>query len=156
MRSTSGNKSRANGNLTCYSTLAPALGGPTYRSARPCTPSYSFSCSTRPSSRATVRTHTLATLTEQQAPSLVGNRARFLVQLDCPETDVDGDHAFDCRSANPADVRSVYFCPGEVIGEDEVDVLVEGTLQIIRQRAWQGVPAFTEYRIVDAVRVTAP
>jgi hypothetical protein len=38
-------------------------------------------------------------------------------------------------------------------GEDEVDVLVEGRLQVIRQRVWMGVPAYNEYRIVDAVRV---
>ncbi len=104
-------------------------------------------------SSATARTHKLATLTERQAQRLAGKRLRFAVQLDSPETEVDGEHVFDCRSANPADVRSVYFCPGEVIGENEVDVVVEGTLHIIRQRAWMGVPAYTEYRIMDAVRV---
>jgi hypothetical protein len=51
-------------------------------------------------SAATVRTHTLATLTEQQACPLLGKRLRFFVQLDSPEADVDGDHVFGCCSAN--------------------------------------------------------
>jgi hypothetical protein len=102
----------------------------------------------------TVRTIDLATLTEQQGRPLLGKRARFLVQLDSPATALEGYHCFSCRSANPADERGVQFVPFEQIAEDEVDVLVEGRLQIIRQRAWMGIPAYTEYRVVDAVRVT--
>ncbi len=91
---------------------------------------------------ATIRTHTLATLTPQQAQRLAGKRLRFAVELDSPETEVDGDHVFDCRSANPADTRSVYICPGEVVGEDEVDMLGRGDAAgIIRQHAWMGVPS---------------
>ncbi len=85
-------------------------------------------------SSARVRTRDLAPLTEQQqAQRLAGKRLRFLVHLNSPEADVDGYHAFDCRSADPADTRSVYFCRSEVVREDEVDVQVEGRLQIIRQ-----------------------
>jgi hypothetical protein len=102
---------------------------------------------------AIVRTFDLATLTEQQARQLVGKRVRYRVELDSPETEVDGYHAYGCRSGDLGDERGVYFCPGEVIGEDELGVLVEGTLRIIRQRAWGPVPAYTEYRLVDAVRV---
>jgi hypothetical protein len=43
--------------------------------------------------------------------------------------------------------------PFEQIGEDEVDVLVEAELRVRRFGAWQGVPAFTQFELFDAVRV---
>jgi hypothetical protein len=90
----------------------------------------------RSPSSATVRTHTFATLTEQQARPLLAKRARF-VQLDSPETDLDGFDCFECRSANDAE-RSVRFMPAEQIGEDEVDVLIEDRLVVFRLQAYQG------------------
>jgi hypothetical protein len=64
-------------------------------------------------SSATVRTHTFATLIEQKAHGLVGKRALYQVELDSPETDLDGYHCFQCQSADPADGRGVRFCPTE-------------------------------------------
>ncbi len=46
-------------------------------------------------SSATVRTHTFATLTERQARPLISKRARYRVELDSPETDLDGFHCFE-------------------------------------------------------------
>jgi hypothetical protein len=40
-------------------------------------------------SMATVRTHTLVTLTEQQARPLLGHRARYRVELDSRAEDLD-------------------------------------------------------------------
>jgi hypothetical protein len=103
-------------------------------------------------SSATVPAHTLATLTELQARHLAGKRARYCVELDRPETELDGFHCFGCRSVND-DERGVRFCPSKAVGEHEVDVLVEAELRVRRFGAWQGVPAFTQFELVDAVRV---
>jgi hypothetical protein len=105
-------------------------------------------------SAATVRTIPFATLTEQQTCPLIGKRASYRIELDSPETDLDDFHCFECRSADPADGRGVRFCPAEAIGEDEVNVTVEAELRVRRFGPWMGVPAFTQYELHDAVRVT--
>ncbi len=53
----------------------------------------------------------------------------------------------------PGDERGVQFCPGKQIGEDEVEVPVEAELNVRRFGAWQGVPAFTQFEVFEAVRV---
>jgi hypothetical protein len=101
----------------------------------------------------TVRTWSLATLTAQQAQAIVGKRARFTIELDSPATEVGGYLAYACRSSDPSDERGVYLFADQVVGEDEVDVLVEGELHLVRHDAWGQVPAFKAYVVRNAVRI---
>lgn len=101
---------------------------------------------------ATVRTYDLTTLTPTQAYQLVGKRARYHVQLDTPVEPFLQYLIAGCRTNSDVE-RSVYFLSNQVVGDDEVDVEIEGRLHVIHHNAWQQVPAWTEYRILDAVRV---
>ncbi len=85
--------------------------------------------------------------------SLIGKRARYRVELDSPETDLDGFHCFECRSADPGDGKGIRFVPLEQIAEDEVNVTVEAELRIRHIGAWGPVPPFTQFELHDAVRV---
>jgi hypothetical protein len=104
-------------------------------------------------SAALVPTHDLAALTEAQARALTGRRARYLVQLDSPETDLDGCRIFSCHSTLQHIEAGVQFVPFEQIGDNEVRVLVEAELRVRRFGAWHGVSAFTQFELFDAVTV---
>jgi hypothetical protein len=101
---------------------------------------------------ATVRTHDLTKLTHMQALQLAGKSVRYHVQLDTP-LDVCRQYVIaGCRTPDAVE-RSVYFQGDQIIGEDEVDVQVEGTLRVIHHNAWQQVPGWTELRVMDARRI---
>ncbi len=94
-----------------------------------------------------------ARLNPAAAAALEGKKSRFLVVLDSPADARLGQVCYDCATPDDSE-RTLYLKPGQWV-EDEM--VVEARLTVLhyprRERSdGASFPAFTEYRLTDAVR----
>ena len=94
--------------------------------------------------------HDLARLPPSEAYRLEGKTARFRITLDSTDGEFGGFVVYDALAKDDA-FGSVWLYPGQVVDDE---MIVEAKLVIIHHKAFPGVfDAFTEYRLVRAVRV---
>jgi hypothetical protein len=100
--------------------------------------------------------HVLATITPAEADKLEGKRGRFHVQLDGPATAEGKYTLYEVVVTGANDLGTVRLAAGQ---DAEDGMIVEARLVVLRGKAWRApggevVPAFTEFRLVDAKNAT--
>jgi hypothetical protein len=102
------------------------------------------------------RIHDFAALTLSEVSRLDGRRALFCIRLNSEADSEAGRIICDCLGKDGIE-RTVWFCDGQQVVDDQEDMIVEATLRLVYLKPWttpdgMRFEAYTEYRLEDARR----